>query len=1113
MKKNNNTNRIEIDITKILNTLKLGIYSIDFGKYDVAQNQWVPISRFSTKEGIGLHESITNEYLMNVEDVEPISHWFAHLSNNPIQKEGVIYRTFKVNESILNEYEEISQLEKSDIALYSGDVLGKEQNVYSIRKFISENSASLGLDCYISSSGKIQYGNISELEKFYVSQKLFTNYVAKVYNDQYKKSVIKYVTIILYAYPISGKDFLITHNAAVFSDNETFLKDDAFLMLLAYVTSSKYIDEIDELRLKSFNSALKSAKSAIMSRNMSHNLGSHVMFYIKQKLQSVSKIIDNKVLANIIPGELSDLKTIEQKIKENKDVELPFLVGLGRFINYLQERQDYIATVATDYIPANSTISFKDFVFDELKPDLRYKRHHADNNDAGCQPGNLLLDYIAFSEQYRSSNDIVIKINEFNGENAKDEAADFKELRKFNIAVPGGVIGRQALFSIFENIIRNAAKHSGRRKDNKLVLQLSLLEKDNKLFESENFRCKRDDNKANYDESGKSLKARYEGCFDKYHVLRIKIDMPNDAKTSTSVAKDVADNLVTKLADSYLDENGNMKESSKGLKEMRISAAWLRGYSIDTEIPANEPPALSIYTEPYCDDNSKATISYIVCIPKPCRVAFIDSKHATDAQNKTLALYGCKVFAHEQLNGDNAIKVINEIANYEIVCMSENDKDICSKISSRYIVDGAKSEELLTNLINTVEKTDYDNEETKKDAIEDCIGSIYETWLNVTYPEAIKTKLCVADKKAQDNKKNNCLSNDNNVILTTTGSVKNEEVKNAIVYSTHFKGLASTSEGPDEYNTWLQEAICIESVTGNNSTARLIRQDEWNKKWKTKLIASGLAKVAIFDERIFSSFITRDSKARKDGLTVNVIIETKKKFKKVVDFCNKLFKTYRIEPSDALNLFNAKNDDQICRILNKYSVKYTYDVAQKNHERRIWAFDIRISETNPNEVEIVGYNTCIGDKVGAYEEHQSDAVIPIAIISYDKDKGCVITFCDNNKVFNNGKRKVFDYITIHQGVLDKIYTTFGIKGNAIEKHKVTHALHSCFSKYNTPEDKKAFLPNFIIHSGRSKPSADDMPQHQPFVQFAAVDHAVKDCKYTLVELLATAHYEKGNNNN
>ncbi len=867
--------------------------------------------------------------------------------------------------------------------------------------------------------------------------------------------------------------------------------------------------------------AMKSAKAAIMSRNMSHNLGSHVMFYIKQKLQSVSKIIDNKVLANIIPGELSDLKTIEQKIKENKDVELPFLVGLGRFINYLQERQDYIATVATDYIPARSTISFKDFIYDELKPDLRYERHYSQNNDAGWKSGNLLLDYIAYSEGYRSCDKIEILFGDFDGHKPKEDSSpdkDFQKLREFNIAVPGGVIGRQALFSIFENIIRNAAKHSERRDDNKLVLQLSLLSKDDNLFKSDNFKCIRNDGNAKYVASGNILREKYKECFDKYHVLRIKIDMPNDSST--------VKNLVTKLADSYI-EDGHMNENSKGLKEMRISAAWLRGYSIDTEIPANDPPALSIYTEPYSEDNSKVTISYILCIPRPCRVAFIDSNNATDAQNKILAPYGCKVFPdpfklkNEEDKEEDREKLIDEIANYEIVCMPTNLKEqLCPYISSRYIINEDQTETLLKNLTDSIKKTNYKNEDAKKEAIEDSIGSIYETWFGTTYKYDI-LKLVVADEKAVENKKTEketgSLSSDSNVILTETGSVQKTDVGGAVVYSTHFKGLASKSDGPEDYNTWLQNAICIESVTGNNSTARLIRQDEWNKKWKSKLISSGVANVAIFDERIFSSFISRNSVLKFDNVSINDIQKIVDFYKSkeqtddiLLNFAKELANKFGISDDDASDIYIGHKS--IEEVINYLEITYHYDVAQKNHERRIWAFDICLSEINPKEIEIVGYNTCIGNHVGEYTEHKTNAAIPIAKMSYDKGN-CEVTLCDNKHVFKEGKSEVFDYITIHQGVLDKIYTAFGIKENENEKYKVTNALHSRFSKHVTPEDKKAFLPNFIIHSGRSKPSAVDMPQHQPFVQFAAVDHAVKDCKYTLVELLATAHYEKNNSNN
>lgn len=915
---------------------------------------------------------------------------------------------------------------------------------------------------------------------------------------------------------------------------------------LLYGVTSKLQEKIKK-------ESLKSAKAAIMSRNMSHNLGSHVMFYIKQKLQSVSKIVDSKVLDNIIPGKIPDIAAVEAAIKANKGIELPFLVGLGRFINYLQERQDYIATIATDYIPANSTISFKDFIYDELKPELRYQRHHSNSDDAGWKSGNLLLDYIAYSEGYRSCDKIEILFGEFNGSSPVKDTnpdKDFQKLREFNIAVPGGVIGRQALFSIFENIIRNAAKHSERRSDNKLVLQLSLLEKDSVLFTEDEFRAKRNDDKVDYDKCGLDLKKLYANYFDRYHFLRIKVDMPNP--------DGVIDTLVDNLADPYIDDNGAMKETTKGLKEMRISAAWLRGKSIDTEIPADEPPAISIYSEPYKGDESKVTISYILCIPKPCRVAFVlniaDFETLNIAEfnqskklnklanlNKLFSPYGCKVFNQEQLSDD---KVIEEIANYEIVCMSENDKDICSRISSRYIIDDVTNEnqlkknDLLTNLINSIENTDYTNEKNKKDAIEDSIGSVYDTWFKITYND-VTPKLVVADGKAVQNNKreNGHLSSDSNVILTTTGKVGDEDnastqnsenandasvtlserivtkddVKGAVVYSTHFKGLSSKSEGPDGYNTWLQDAICIESVTGNNSTARLIRQDEWTKEWKTKILSAGMARVAIFDERIFSSFVSRESKAKIDDV-LSQINTIKSKVNK--DSWKDKFIELGIQPRHAKQLTTA-NADETREIIEKtYGVEYQYDVAQKNHERRIWAFDIKVPEKVNNTVEIVGYNVCIDDCVGEYKEHKSDAIISIAKISYNEEsKIFEVTLCDDKMVFTKGNSNIFDYITIHQGVLDKIYTAFGIKDNAIEKHKVTHALHSCFSKYVTPEDKKAFLPNFIIHSGRSKPSAADMPQRQPFVQFAAVDHAVKDCKYTLVELLATAHYEKGNNNN
>lgn len=960
-------------------------------------------------------------------------------------------------------------------------------------------------------------------------------------------------TTELFVYCICNIDIKLGSNYSLLFTSVQEVDEYSLQLLYSLLPSCVIDDATNEIQTES----IKSAKAAIMSRNMSHNLGSHVMFYIKQKLQSVSKIVNNNVLHNIIPGNLEDIniKTITDKIAANKDVELPFLVGLGRFINYLQERQDYIATVATNYIPARSTISFKDFIYDELKPDLRYERHKRDDSssDNGWQPKNLLLDYIAYSEGYCKSDAIKIKFGEFDGHNPQDDTAkgDFQALRKFNVAVPGGVIGRQAIFSIVENIIRNAAKHSEHRTDGKLVLQLSLVDAEKDFtgdFLTDKFRCMRKEKGS--EESGESLVKLYQNHKDAFHILRIKLDMPNK--------KDDIEALVGKLGEDYVEEDGSMKETSKGLKEMRISAAWLRGHSIDPAIPTTEPPVLAVYSEPYKDYKDKETISYYLCIPKPCKVAFVVDKELLTYiddngkessyldLNPMLEPFGCAVFGYddeakmlskkrqneEEQNKENKYK-ISDIADYEIVCMlldDDNDKkrdSIVPYISSRYITNRATTQKILDNLTNASDK-------------KSAIDTIYEYWFKDKYPMS-SSKLMVADAKANtDSKKaKSPLSEDSSVVLSTTGSIVSTAQSgcaNSVVYSTHFKGLNHTDNVCDgdnleemegkreknaEYNQWLSNAACIESITGNNSTDRLIRQDEWTKEWKYKHLSAGLARVAIFDERIFSTFV------KKEKIITKEIVEAIKQANPN-NADEVLYKKYKNIINETRASAIVNNPDRIDRFIipKGKNDSYTYDIAQKNYERRIWAFNIQADKDLSDTINIVGYDAKIGDNINWTDNNTNKPPMVIATFKDENKEYKIILSAEGQKIFTDGNSQIFDYITIHQGILDKIYNVFGIKENDKEKHKVTNALHSFFSKppksneaktgskdtETRPKETNTFLPNFIIHSGRSKPNEKDMPQHQPFVQFAAVDHAVKDCKYTLVELLATAHYEDNNNN-
>ena len=156
---------------------------------------------------------------------------------------------------------------------------------------------------------------------------------------------------------------------------------------------------------------IQSAIAAIMARNMSHNLGSHILSYLKQRIKDIPSQWKNNLLEiNELKGDIKG-KNLQLKIskeivdrlviKETESGEAPFLLGLSRFINYLQERQDFIATISTNYIPYSISTNFKDYIYDELNWDLRWIRHKNDSNNHNNFEGkeiNVLLDNIARSE-------------------------------------------------------------------------------------------------------------------------------------------------------------------------------------------------------------------------------------------------------------------------------------------------------------------------------------------------------------------------------------------------------------------------------------------------------------------------------------------------------------------------------------------------------------------------------------------------------------------------------------------------------------------------------------------------------------------------------------------
>jgi hypothetical protein len=187
--------------------------------------------------------------------------------------------------------------------------------------------------------------------------------------------------------------------------------------------------------VSSFNStlqehALRSALAAIMSRNMSHNLASHVLASLAGHSRSASA---DRVI-----------------------------------FRYVQQRMDYIAQISTE-LPRWTVPIW--FYGDLLK--RFYMQHHLLNNIAKADgltayywdlhksrgAGELLIAVAKIHRPRRSSLRCTSDLSDATFEYVIDPEATATIDHDFTLAIPGGIVGLHAFYTILENVIRNSAKH------------------------------------------------------------------------------------------------------------------------------------------------------------------------------------------------------------------------------------------------------------------------------------------------------------------------------------------------------------------------------------------------------------------------------------------------------------------------------------------------------------------------------------------------------------------------------------------------------------------------------------------------------------------------------
>ena len=896
--------------------------------------------------------------------------------------------------------------------------------------------------------------------------------------------------------------------------------------------------------------ATKSAKAAIMSRNMSHNLGSHVMAYLKQQLGSVTSIMkeENKVLANLIPDAV-----IAWNSEKAENVELPFLVGLGRFIGYLQERQDYIATISTDYIPYNAPVNLKDAIYDELNPDLRYLRHKKEpgSTDTKNKPSNILLSYIAKSEglsrenmddeTFQSKKDIRFGFVDYSeggrlvfgidndGDNNKEAFASsnaaLAQMRKINFSLPGGLVGRQAIFSIIENLIRNAAKHGDTSKVTNLDFSLDII--DGSKIKNHTAIGWNEGERV----TEKIWRKLYEKAndLDDIYLLTITDNLPCNEKIVTNLKKGLFEQFVDA-------QTGQMTTANKGIKEMRISAAWLRGETNESlyyEYPRNNdgtPMPVDANYNPQVDSSKKAPLvavelsaenhlRYIVCVRKNKTVAIVSEVKRGDGSVVAS-------FDSETLKKFKDLEA-QDTDRWTII----NDNDLKNSKTSYSFILCPDSEEAFntlrpytSNRLCRWEVSKYSSRALKIEADKDdtTLKPLMYVYRLFTGISGISENIYIDDERAENAQQNNCVYKK----IKFKYNVETIFRKGNLIYQ--YRTHHSTESNYIAYYRYYQETCkkfkkdffgCIEGITGDNSSDRLVRREALDEKWYYTHLYALKKKVAIIDERIFKMVHNIDDRHFVEDGEDTILIKdlvSQMDFDELKDIISDkiltdIDQTKKMDNADSIEeVIRIVGDRLPCKYFKSILGDYLVDKKVVGHSHMTpyyhgKAVDIfTIVKDAHGEMALVG---CTNTKFNKKKKSFSNTFEKLAVFKRVDNGGFILesVSAKNKKYFADQ----YDYISIHQGILDKVYENLSIKDNDVAKCRLTECLF-----LNMMQDKSMYdnyLPRFIIHSGRAKPTRYDMPQEQPFVQYAAIENAVKDCKSMLVELLDFAKYELSNN--
>lgn len=1067
-------------------------------------------------EGNGLPDFLYVKNKSKYFDIESIRSkyhsLYEHLKNNgigPYYDKGFFFERQETDPASFYTYETINNESISEIA--RGDNRISFQSNEDSNLFVS--NVSLPEFSYHDYLDKLKEEESGQLNS---KLNMFHTYLKKYFLKSGKA-----VNTLLLAFPIIAAQKVKTNETdclhgqgALFiffaSADNIKIKENLLFDLgkICKDISYNYIfSQAERLSKRLKKESIKSAKAAIMGRNMSHNIGSHVIYYLRQHLSGDITHL-NEVLQNLKIDEhgvdcirlsLGDDNTNAITIKKS-DLDLSFLNGLGTFLTYIQERQDFIAALSSDYKPAFSSANFKSFVIDNFCKDLRAKRHRS-NNDSK-QEINILLKYIAKSED----TNIKIKFNDsdLDSEQALDKSA---KIHNFSVELPGSTLGRQAIYSILENIIRNAAKHGKRKVQNTdLVLNIQVL--DHYGFTKKQQTLLAKENREKWEED--------------FYQIKITDNNNNSPGLDSRIQKSIQAELI--------DKNGKLIENEKGIKEIVISALWLNGLNI-TDISNQE--RLKYVDVELNKDNE---LSYIIYVAKSKKVIFIigdDTANLIDIGLKEIG----------SIKKGDVLSRIDEISRYDLVVdlVSLSDNDSPSKLSNKFrrylninntensnLVPAFFEEESGTTYINLIRKYILGNE-ANKDKLYLIFYHLYIKQNFFKDEEFPKIALTVNDRSSNNNNVNGIPSNlnyykdkfvDYNANEHSIGlnddiyyDKKLAKKERVIAYRRHinsnvasfFNESSDTFLKQDDSNKYItllkktfENYLSVESITGDNSSYRIIVNETINDLWALKKIEAAAVKVLVIDERLYDNNV--------------YLIEGGLANEQKEDIRKELSKFFT-NPEDAEEILKQFNYDLPVDRYNSlitafYEARKVDDLGLSHDDNR-YICEGGISPQDKCDItnKVIGI---VKNKTELKRNTQKTLLnrlrsIHIATLNgsslYDdfhKDKGEFL-FDESEKKFklNLNEDEVFNFISIHQGIIDKLFNLSDERTNEAKTKYVGQIVEQLQKSFNTTK--------VVVHTGRGRPNY--IKGIAPYRSLSDLDYALSEPKEILLNYFEAASYE------